>query len=280
MRNALTIDVEEYFQAHAYAKVIERANWERIPGRVVANVGRLLALLAEHGTHATFFVLGWVADRHPELVREIAAAGHEVGSHGHAHQLVDRQGPEEFAADLARSLAAIGRALGQPGALLGYRAPGFSLTARTLWALDILRAQGIRYDSSLQPMLTRRGNGAYGASRFATRLDAGLWEFPVSTVRLAGWNCPVAGGAYFRLLPLWVTRRAIDRINAEGRPAVVYLHPWEMDPEEPDVPEAPFLARARHRLNLGRTEARLRSLLGERAFGPLCEVFAAELAEG
>ena len=279
MRNALTIDVEEYFQAHAYAKVIERADWERIPGRVAANVRRLLALLAEHGTHATFFILGWVADRHPELVREIAAAGHEVGSHGYAHQLVDRQGPEEFAADLARSLAAIGRALGQPGALLGYRAPGFSLTARTLWALDILRAQGIRYDSSLQPMLTRRGNGAYGASRFATRLDAGLWEFPVSTVRLAGWNCPVAGGAYFRLLPLWVTRRAIDRINAEGRPAVVYLHPWEMDPEEPDVPEAPFLARARHRLNLGRTEARLRSLLGERAFGPLCEVFAAELGE-
>ena len=144
--------------------------------------------------------------------------------------------PDEFAADLARSLAAIGRALGQPGALLGYRAPGFSLTARTLWALDILRAQGIRYDSSLQPMLTRRGNGAYGASRFATRLDAGLWEFPVSTVRLAGWNCPVAGGAYFRLLPLWVTRRPIDRINAEGRPAVLYLHPWEMDPGEPDVP--------------------------------------------
>ena len=210
MRNALTIDVEEYFQAHAYAKVIDRADWERIPGRVVANVRRLLALLAEHGTRATFFVLGWVADRHPELVREIAAAGHEVGSHGYAHQLVDRQGPEEFAADLARSLAAIGRALGQPGALLGYRAPGFSLTARTLWALDILRAQGIRYDSSLQPMLTRRGNGAYGASRFATRLDAGLWEFPVSTVRLAGWNCPVAGGAYFRLLPLWVTRRPID----------------------------------------------------------------------
>ena len=280
MRNALTIDVEEYFQAHAYAKVIDRSDWERIPGRVVANVRRLLALLAEHGTRATFFVLGWVADRHPELVREIAAAGHEVGSHGYAHQLVDRQAPEEFAADLARSLAAIGRALGQPGALLGYRAPGFSLTARTLWALDILRAQGIRYDSSLQPMLTRRGNGAYGASRFATRLNAGLWEFPVSTVRLAGWNCPVAGGAYFRLLPLWVTRRPIDRINAEGRPAVVYLHPWEMDPEEPDVPGAPLPARARHRLNLGRTEARLRSLLGERAFGPLCEVFAAELGKG
>ena len=280
VRNALTIDVEEYFQAHAYAKVVDRAGWEHLPARVVANVRRLLALLAEHGTRATFFVLGWVADRHPEVVREIAAAGHEVGSHGYAHQLLDRQAPEEFAEDLARSLAAIGRALGRPEALLGYRAPGFSLTPRTLWALDILRAHGIRYDSSLQPLLTRGGNGAYGASRFATRLDAGLWEFPVSTVRLAGYNCPVAGGAWFRLLPLWVTRRAIERINDEGRPAVVYLHPWEVDPEEPVVPGAPLLARVRHRMNLSRTEERLRRLLGERSFGPLCEVFAAELGQG
>ncbi len=279
MRNALTIDVEEYFQAHAYAKVIDPADWERIPGRVIANVRRLLALLAAHSTRATFFVLGWVADRHPELVREIAAAGHEVGSHGYAHRLLHRQSPDEFAADLARSLAVLRSALGDAGAPLGYRAPGFSLTSRTLWALDILRAQGVRYDSSLQPVLTRRRNGAYGASRFATRLDAGLWEFPVSTVRLAGYNCPVAGGAYFRLLPLWVTRRAIDRINAEGRPAVVYLHPWELDPAEPDVPQAAFHARLRHRLNLGKTEGRLRRLLGAREFGPLREVFAAELGQ-
>jgi len=279
VRNALTIDVEEYFQAHAYAKVIDPADWERIPGRVTANVRRLLALLAAHSTRATFFVLGWVADRHPELVREIVAAGHEVGSHGYAHRLLHRQSPDEFAADLARSLAVLRRVLGDAGAPLGYRAPGFSLTARTLWALDILRAQGIRYDSSLQPVLTRRRNGAYGASRFATRLDAGLWEFPVSTVRLAGYNCPVAGGAYFRLLPLWVTRRAIDRINAEGRPAVVYLHPWELDPAEPDVPQAALHARLRHRLNLGKTEGRLRRLLGAREFGPLREVFAAELGQ-
>jgi len=279
VRNALTIDVEEYFQAHAYAKVIDPADWERIPGRVIANVRRLLALLAAHSTRATFFVLGWVADRHPELVREIAAAGHEVGSHGYAHRLLHRQSPDEFAADLARSLAVLRSALGDAGAPLGYRAPGFSLTSRTLWALDILRAQGVRYDSSLQPVLTRRRNGAYGASRFATRLDAGLWEFPVSTVRLAGYNCPVAGGAYFRLLPLWVTRRAIDRINAEGRPAVVYLHPWELDPAEPDVPQAALHARLRHRLNLGKTEGRLRRLLGAREFGPLREVFAAELGQ-
>jgi len=279
VRNALTIDVEEYFQAHAYAKVIDPADWERIPGRVIANVRRLLALLAAHSTRATFFVLGWVAERHPELVREIVAAGHEVGSHGYAHRLLHRQSPDEFAADLARSLAVLRGALGDAGAPLGYRAPGFSLTSRTLWALDILRAQGIRYDSSLQPVLTRRRNGAYGASRFATRLDAGLWEFPVSTVRLAGYNCPVAGGAYFRLLPLWVTRRAIDRINAEGRPAVVYLHPWELDPAEPDVPQAALHARLRHRLNLGKTEERLRRLLAAREFGPLREVFAAELGQ-
>ena len=277
MQNALTIDVEEYFQAHAYAKVIDRADWDRIPGRVMANVRRILALLAEHRTRATFFVLGWVVDRHPELVRELAAAGHEVGSHGYAHQLIDRQSPQEFADDLARSLAAIRRALGEPGAALGYRAPGFSLTPRTLWALDILRAQGVRYDSSLQPLAERTGNGGYGASRFATRLDVGLWEFPVSTVRLAGYNCPVAGGAYFRLLPLWLTRRAIERINAEGRPAVVYLHPWELDPEEPVVPGATLLSRTRHRFNLDKTEARLRRLLGEHEFAPLREVFAAEL---
>ncbi len=277
MRNALTIDVEEYFQAHAYAKVIDPADWERIPARVTTNVRRLLALLAEHSTQATFFVLGWVADHHPDLVRDIAAAGHEVGSHGYAHRLVHQQSREEFAHDLARALAALRRVLGDPRGSFGYRAPGFSLTAETPWALEVLRAQGIRYDSSLQPLRTHGTNGAYGASRFATRLDVGLWEFPVSTVRLAGYNCPVAGGAYFRLLPLWLTRHAIDRINAEGRPAVVYLHPWELDPEEPDVPQAALHARLRHRLNLGRTEARLRALLRGRQFGPLREVFAAEL---
>ena len=276
LTNALTIDFEDWYQGIE----IPHSEWSGFEDRIEQSGRRLLQLLDEARVRGTFFVLGYVAESHPQLVREIAAAGHEVGSHGYAHQLLDRQGPEEFADDLARSLAAIRRAQSRPGALLGYRAPGFSLTSRTLWALDILRAHGIRYDSSLQPVLTRRGNGAYGASRFATRLDAGLWEFPVSTVRLAGYNCPVAGGAYFRLLPLWVTRRAIERINAEGRPAVVYLHPWEVDPEEPLVPGAPLLARVRHRLNLSRTEARLRRLLGERPFGPLCEVFAAELGQG
>jgi len=285
MRNAITIDVEEYFQAHAYEKVVARAEWDRLPSRVVENTRRVLAVLAAHRTHATFFVLGWVADRHPELVAEIAAAGHELGSHGYAHQLVYRQTRTEFADDIARSLAAIRRALGGGNGVLGYRAPGFSLTDGSLWALDVLREQGLRYDSSLQPVAPDAGalrggkqTGVRGAGRFAARLEAGLWEFPVSTVRLAGRTWPVAGGGWFRLLPLAVTRRAIARINHEGHPAIVYLHPWEFDPEEPHVPGAPALSRFRHRLNLDKTETRLRRLLAEGEFGPLREVFAAQLA--
>jgi polysaccharide deacetylase family protein (PEP-CTERM system associated) len=284
MRNALTIDVEEHFQAHAYEHAIDRAAWHRMPSRVVANTERVLAVLAEHRARATFFVLGWVAERHPDLVRRIAAAGHEVGSHGYAHQLLYRQTPAEFAGDLERSVAALRRALGADDRLLGYRAPGFSLTDETLWALDVVRAQGLVYDSSLQPVEMRRGSalrggkrcGVSGASRFAARVG-GLWEFPVSTVRLGGRTWPVAGGGYFRLLPLWVTRRAIARINAEGQPAIVYLHPWELDPEEPRLPGASRLASFRHRLNIGRTEGRLRRLLAEGDFGPLREVFAAQL---
>jgi polysaccharide deacetylase family protein (PEP-CTERM system associated) len=288
--NALSIDVEEHFQAHAFESAIARADWERQESRVVANTLRILRLLAAHGTRATFFVLGWVADRHPELVRDIAHGGHEVGTHGYAHQLVYRQTEREFADDLARSLDAIRGALGGDGAgqLLGYRAPAFSVTDECRWALDVVERHGLRYDSSVVPVATRAGQvnaalrggkrrGLAGAGRFAARLG-GLWEFPVSTVRLAGRNWPVAGGGYFRLLPLWMTRGAIRRINAEGQPAIVYLHPWEFDPEQPAVGDAPALARFRHGVNLRRTEARLARLLATLPFAPLREVFAAQLA--
>ena len=289
MVNALTVDVEEHFQTHAYERAIERATWDRQASRVVRNTRRMLGLLAEHGAHATFFVLGWVADRHPELVREIVAGGHELASHGYAHELLYRLTATEFARDLGRSLEALGRAAGGGAPVLGYRAPAFSLTDDCLWALGILREHGLRYDSSLLPVGTGEGGrasrlrggkryGVTGASRFAARVRDGLWEFPVSTLRLAGRNWPVAGGGFFRLLPLWVTRRAIHRINAEGQPAIVYLHPWEIDPDEPPVAGVPALARLRHRLNVGRTEGRLRRLLGEMRFAPLREVFAGQLA--
>lgn len=287
MVNALSVDVEEYFQAHAFERAIPRDAWERMPARVVSNTRRVLRLLTDAGTRATFFVLGWVADHHPELVREIVAGGHELASHGYAHQLLYRQNADDFRADLGRSLAAIRRAAGGTGEVLGYRAPAFSLTDASRWALDVLREHGLRYDSSVLPIPVRdrgsalRGGKRYGlsgAGRFAARVHDGLWEFPVATLRFAGRIWPVAGGGYLRLYPLWLTRRAIRRINAEGHPAVVYLHPWELDADEPDVPNTSRLARLRHRVNVSRTESRLRALLAEGRWGPLREVFAAQLA--
>ncbi len=279
MRNALSIDVEEHFQVHGFETVVSRADWERHPSRVVPNTRRVLRLLRERGVRATFFVLGWVADRHPQLVREIADGGHEVACHGYWHELIYRQTPEAFAADLGRAVEAIGRALGSEGRHRpsGYRAPAFSITRESLWALDLLRDHGFRYDSSIFPLVFHDRYGIRGANRFACRLDNGLWEFPVSTVSIARRNWPVAGGGYFRLLPLWLTRRAIRRILAEGHPAVIYLHPWEFDPEQPRIPGAPPLSRFRHYVNLHRTERRLRALLDEFEFGPIAEVFAGRL---
>ena len=274
--NALTIDVEEHFQVHAFETVIERSSWERQPSRVVSNTRRLLHLLAEYEVRATFFVLGWVAERYPALVREILTAGHEVATHGYWHELVYRQSPKEFAADLRQSLDALQLA-GGVSTVAGYRAPGFSITNQSLWALPILRDHGIRYDSSIFPLVAHDRYGIRGAARFAHRVEGNLWEFPVSTITLARQNWPVAGGGYFRLFPLSITRRAIRRLNAQGQPAVVYLHPWEIDPQQPRVSNAPLVSRFRHYVNIARTEGRLRALLGEFEFGPISEVFVSHL---
>jgi polysaccharide deacetylase family protein (PEP-CTERM system associated) len=276
MLNALTIDVEEHFQVHAFETAIDRSDWDRYPSRVGVNTRRILRLLAEYDVHATFFVLGWVADRYPDLVEEITAAGHEVGTHGYWHELIYRQTPADFAADLSRSLQAIGRAVSDVRPV-GYRAPAFSITRQSLWALDILREHGIKYDSSIFPLVAHDRYGIPDADRFANKVRDSLWEFPVSTVRLGRRNLPVAGGGYFRLFPLWVPRQAIRHINVEGHPAIVYLHPWEFDPEQPRVFNAPLSSRFRHYVNLSRTESRLRALLQEFAFAPMCEVFASVL---
>ena len=277
MLNALTIDVEEHFQVLNFEGVVRRADWDRYPSRVVDNTRRILRLLAAHNVHATFFVLGWVADRQPALVREILDAGHEVGTHGYWHELIYRQTPQEFAADVRSSLDAIERACGvRP---TGYRAPCFSITEKSLWAVDILRQEGLRFDSSIFPVVAHDRYGLRGASRFANRLRGEIWEFPVSTVRIAGQNWPVAGGGYLRLYPLWVTRQAIRRVNGEGQPAVVYLHPWELDPDQPRLPGVPALSRFRHLVNLGKTEDRLRALLKEFEFGAIHEAFAPKLKD-
>lgn len=291
--NALTVDVEEHFQVHNFEKVVDRGRWDRYPSRVVANTERILKLLEEHRTHATFFILGWVAERHPHLVREIARAGHEIASHGYAHELIYRQKPQEFAADLARSLNAIQAALGQRFAegstapaqapiaadVVGYRAPAFSITRQSLWALDILKDHGIRYDSSIFPLALHDRYGISDAGRFASRLENGLWEFPVATLRLGGRNLPVAGGGYFRLSPSWLNKLAIKAINREGEPAVIYLHPWEFDPEQPRISGASAMSRFRHYINLRSTEDKLRSLLSsELRFAPIREVFGPRMA--
>jgi len=275
MRNALSIDVEDYFQVHAFEAVVRRADWKSYPGRVERNTHLVLRVLRQEDTRATFFVLGWVADHYPHLVAQIADEGHEIATHGYWHELIYRQTPQGFAADVQRSLEAITSALCTSGnsPILGYRAPSFSITRESLWALDVLRDHGIRYDSSIFPLLAHDRYGIPDASRFLYQVGDGLWEVPVSTVRLLGRNWPVAGGGYFRLYPSWLTRWGIQRINAEGHPAVVYLHPWEFDPDQPHIPGVGSLSRFRHYVNLTRTESRLHHLLREFDFGPISEVF-------
>lgn len=275
--NALTIDVEEHFHVHVFSKWFKKESWPQQTSRVVENTRRLLELLRRYDVKATFFILGWVAERQPELVREIAEDGHEIASHGYNHQLVYEQTPEEFAEDLERSLDSITRAVPQAN-ISGYRAPSFSITKETPWAQDILVKHGFQYDSSIFPVAMHDRYGMPDASRFAHQLNNGLWEFPMSTTRIAGRNVPVAGGGYFRLYPLWVTQQSIRSIQNEGHPAIVYLHPWEIDPNQPRVMQATRRARFRHYVNIDKVEMRLEKLLQQFEFAPMSQVFAEQLA--
>jgi len=264
--NAFTVDVEDYFQVSAFEKVVSPEQWPFFEHRVAANTDRLLGLLAERGVRATFFVLGWVAEREPALVRKIASEGHELASHGHSHRLVYEQAPAEFREDVRRSKGTLEALTGRP--VLGYRAPSFSITRRSLWALDVLAQEGFTWDASVFPIRHDR-YGIPEAPRHPHQIRPGLIEVPASTVRVAGTNLPIAGGGYFRVFPLSWTRWGIRRINsAEGMPVVFYLHPWELDPGQPRL-AGPWLSRFRHYRNLHRTEARLRRLLSEFAFDTL-----------
>lgn len=275
--NALSFDVEEYFHVHAFKDVIRQDDWDGYPSRVVPSTQTILRLLASHDTTATFFILGWVAERCPDLVRKIADGGHEIASHGYAHQAVDTLTREEFAKDLERAGEAILAAC--PNAELnGYRAPSFSINESTPWALGELKRLGFAYDSSVSPATTHDRYGVRNAPRFAYETPLRLVEIPPSTVRLFGQNLPVAGGGHFRLAPIAATRSAVRRINREGQPVVTYLHPWEFDPEQPRVADAGWKSRFRHYLNLGKTEPRLAKLLEAFPFGRMDEVFAAPLA--
>lgn len=261
--NAMTVDVEDYFQVSAFQGVVSRGQWDTFERRVAGNTDRLLGVFAEHGVHATFFVLGWVAEREPALVRRIAAAGHEIACHGYWHRLVYEQTLEAFRDDVRRAKGVLEEIGGQ--AVRGYRAPSFSITNRSLWALDVLAEEGFAYDASIFPIRHDR-YGIPSAPRHPFVVRDALVELPASTVRVAGLNLPVAGGGYFRLLPYSWTRWGVSRVNrSEGKPVVFYMHPWEIDPEQPRL-NGSALSRFRHYHGLAETALRLRRLLADFRF--------------
>ena len=272
LRNALTVDVEEHFQVAAFERTIAREDWAHAESRVEYSTGRVLDLFAARGVRATFFVLGWVAEKHPQLVRRIVADGHELASHGYDHTRVHQFTAEQFRADVTRTKAILEDLGGV--AVRGYRAPSYSINGRNLWALDVLQETGHVYSSSIYPI----HHDLYGmpeAPRFPFRFRPdGILEIPVTTVSIAGRNLPCGGGGYFRLLPYGAFRWALRRVNREDRHAgLFYFHPWEVDPGQPRVSGAPLKSRFRHYLNLDAMHGRLERLLGDFRWGRMDEVF-------
>ncbi len=270
--NAMSVDVEDYFQVSAFEGHIDRASWDRIPCRVEANTGRILDLLDRHDVRATFFTLGWIAERFPSLVRRIVASGHELASHGYDHTRVTQQSPEQFRADVVRTKSILEDVAGER--VRGFRAASFSVTRSTLWALDVLAETGHEYSSSIYPVR----HDLYGiptAPRFPFRVAGnGIVEIPVTTVRRAGRNLPCGGGGYFRLLPYAYSAWGYRSVNRdERRPGVFYCHPWEFDPEQPRVPGIAAKTRVRHYLNLRAMSRRLDRLLGEFRWGRMDAAF-------
>ena len=271
--NGMSVDVEDWFQVGAFERVIDRGDWDGLGDRVVANTDACLDLFAQASVHATFFTLGWVAERHPDLVRRIAAAGHEVASHGWDHARVFTMTPAEFRADLARTRRVLEDAAGEP--VRGYRAPSFSIDARTPWAHEALAAAGYAYSSSVAPVV----HDHYGwpaSPRFAWQpcTDAPLVEVPVSVARVAGRHL-ATGGGFFRLLPAALTDLAVRQANRVGQPAAFYFHPWEIDPAQPRVADAPLRSRLRHYSRLGAMRGKLAGLLGRHRWGRMDAVVAA-----
>jgi polysaccharide deacetylase family protein (PEP-CTERM system associated) len=270
--NALTVDVEEHFQVAAFERTIPRDDWDTTESRVDANTRRVLDLFAAHDCKGTFFVLGWVAERHPSLVRRIVADGHELGSHGYEHTRLHQFTPEQFRADVVRTKRILEDVGGVP--VRGYRAPSYSINAKNLWALDVLLEAGHVYSSSIYPIR----HDLYGmpeAPRFPFRVRTdGILEIPVTTVRLGNRNFPCGGGGYFRLLPYGAYRWMLRRVNErDGQPGLFYFHPWEIDPGQPRVSQAPLRSRFRHYLNLDAMHARLGRLLTDFSWGRMDEVF-------
>ncbi|MCT2399981.1 XrtA system polysaccharide deacetylase [Novosphingobium mangrovi (ex Huang et al. 2023)] len=274
--NGLSVDVEDWFQVGAFEKVIDRDSWDGLTDRVERNCDEILRLFADFGVKGTFFTLGWVAERHSPLMRRIVDEGHEIASHGWDHERVFRLGAKAFAADIDRARKAIEDASGS--AVTGYRAPSFSIDARTPWAYEVLAEQGYAYSSSVAP-ITHDHYGWREAPRFAFRPLPGsdLLEIPVTTATFAGRRLAAGGGGFFRVLPYGFSHWAIGQVNRqEQRPAVFYFHPWEIDPEQPRVADAPMRSRLRHYTNLGAMAGKLRRLIGDFRWGRMDELAARE----
>jgi polysaccharide deacetylase family protein (PEP-CTERM system associated) len=269
--NALTVDVEDYFQVSALAPHIARADWDRMPCRVERNVETILELLAESGSQATFFTLGWIAERYPQLVRRLVAAGHELASHGYAHLRATDQQPAEFLEDIRRAKALLEDIAGVE--VKGYRAPSFSVGTKNPWAFDCIAEAGYRYSSSVYP-IQHDHYGMPDAPRFAYRARESLLEIPITTARVLKRNLPAGGGGYFRLLPYALSRALIRRVNEVDRqPALFYFHPWELDPGQPRIGGTGSKTRFRHYVNLHRMQPRLRRLLRDFTWGRIDRVF-------
>jgi polysaccharide deacetylase family protein (PEP-CTERM system associated) len=277
--NAMSVDVEDYFQVSAFDRIVSRAGWGDFSSRVVPNTQRILERFDRAGVRSTFFILGWVAERFPSLVREIAQAGHEIASHGYHHQLLYTLTPAQFREDVRAAKIVLEQTSGRP--VIGFRAPSYSIVESSLWALDILIEEGYAYDASIFPIHHDR-YGIPGAERHAhviRRPKGTLVEMPGSTTRIGGVNLPVAGGGYFRLLPYAWTRWGIGRVNRlERKPVVFYMHPWELDPDQPRM-SVGAASRLRHYAGLGRTSERLNRLLADFRFTSVAIVLNLEPAE-
>jgi polysaccharide deacetylase family protein (PEP-CTERM system associated) len=275
MLNAFTVDVEDYFQVSAFETCVARERWPEFESRVEANTLRIADLLDETHVRGTFFILGWVAKRFPGLVRELHARGHEIGSHSYWHRLIYSQAPEEFREDLKRSRDVLQDLLGVP--VVAYRAPSFSITQKSLWALDILSEEGFQIDSSIFPVYHDRYGiaGARPDIHFRETASGPLAEFPPTVFKLGWWNLPVSGGGYFRLYPFAFTRYCLSQVNKRTKhPFMFYIHPWEVDPQQPRLPGPSAMSKMRHYVNLHTTEAKLRMLLGQFEFGRVDQIVA------
>ena len=271
LTNALTIDVEDYFQVSAFAPHINRADWDSRECRVEHNIDRILKLLGEEQTKATFFTLGWVAERYPQMVRRIVSEGHELASHGYGHQRASDLTEAEFFHDVSHAKALLEDIGGQ--AVQGYRAPSFSIGTGNLWALDTLLRAGYRYSSSIYPV-KHDHYGMPDAPRFAHQIRDGLMEVPPTTLRLFNRNLPSSGGGYFRLLPYALSRWMLQQVNQrDAESAIFYFHPWEIDPGQPRVSGIDMKTRFRHYVNIGRTEQRLTRLLKDFRWGRMDDIF-------